>query len=197
LRAAGPEAPTLCEGWKARDLAAHVWLREHRPVTLAGSFIPALSDWSDQQFAQTKAARPFPELVDAFQAGPGRWSPYRIRPLNELANGAEYFIHCEDVRRGGPHWEPRELDPATAGWAWGQVKLFARLKLRGAPVSVVLENSDTGATLHVGRRPRVVTVAGPPAELLLWLAGRREAARVSLSGTTEALEALAGVDLRQ
>ena len=27
----GPEAPTLCEGWRTLDLAAHLVLREHRP----------------------------------------------------------------------------------------------------------------------------------------------------------------------
>ncbi len=197
LRAAGPEAPTLCEGWTARDLAAHVWLREHRPVTQAGSLIPALSDWSEVQLALAKAARPFPDLVDAFEAGPGRWSPLRIGPVNDLANGAEYFIHCEDVRRGGPQWEPRELDAATADWVWRQAKGFARVKLLRSPVSVVLENRDTGQTLRLGRHPRVVRVAGPPAELLLWVAGRGEAARVDLSGAPDDRAALAGLDLRQ
>ena len=28
----GPEAPTLCSPWRTRDLAAHLVLREHRPV---------------------------------------------------------------------------------------------------------------------------------------------------------------------
>ena len=27
----GPEAPTLCAGWTTTDLAAHLWVREHRP----------------------------------------------------------------------------------------------------------------------------------------------------------------------
>lgn len=33
LEAAGPDAPTLCEGWNARDLAAHVVVRERRART--------------------------------------------------------------------------------------------------------------------------------------------------------------------
>ena len=32
----GPQAPTLCEGWATRDLAAHLVLREHRPDAGAG-----------------------------------------------------------------------------------------------------------------------------------------------------------------
>ena len=31
LETAGPDAPTLCEGWTTRDLAAHVVVRERRP----------------------------------------------------------------------------------------------------------------------------------------------------------------------
>ncbi|WP_346995752.1 maleylpyruvate isomerase N-terminal domain-containing protein, partial [Dietzia sp. SLG310A2-38A2] len=31
MRAAGPEAPTLCAGWTTRDLAAHLVVREARP----------------------------------------------------------------------------------------------------------------------------------------------------------------------
>src|SRR5258706_5048708 len=36
LLAAGPDAPTLCEGWATRDLAAHLVLRERRPDAAAG-----------------------------------------------------------------------------------------------------------------------------------------------------------------
>ena len=38
----GPDAPTLCEGWTTRDLAAHLWVRENRLDASAGLFIPAL-----------------------------------------------------------------------------------------------------------------------------------------------------------
>ena len=31
LRDAGPEAPTLCEGWATKDLVAHMVVRERRP----------------------------------------------------------------------------------------------------------------------------------------------------------------------
>src|ERR1700743_2358756 len=32
----GPDAPTLCEGWRTGDLAAHLVLREHRPDAAVG-----------------------------------------------------------------------------------------------------------------------------------------------------------------
>ena len=31
LKDLGPNQPTLCEGWRTADLAAHLVLREHRP----------------------------------------------------------------------------------------------------------------------------------------------------------------------
>src|SRR5437764_783312 len=31
LEQLGPDAPTLCEGWATKELAAHVYVREHRP----------------------------------------------------------------------------------------------------------------------------------------------------------------------
>ena len=47
LRAAGPGAPTLCEGWTTRDLAAHLWLREHDPRVVLGLVLPDLRSRMD------------------------------------------------------------------------------------------------------------------------------------------------------
>ncbi|MDQ7993633.1 MAG: maleylpyruvate isomerase family mycothiol-dependent enzyme, partial [Propionicimonas sp.] len=66
LREADPHAPTLCEGWTVHDLAAHVWLREHEPASLAGSLLPALAGRTTERMEQVKAERPFGDLVDAF-----------------------------------------------------------------------------------------------------------------------------------
>ena len=35
----GPEAPTLCAGWTTRDLAAHLVVRESRPVAAVGIIV--------------------------------------------------------------------------------------------------------------------------------------------------------------
>ncbi|WP_309055235.1 maleylpyruvate isomerase N-terminal domain-containing protein, partial [Streptomyces sp.] len=48
LEAAGPDAPTLCEGWLTRDLAAHVVVRERRPDAAAGSLVPVLRDRAER-----------------------------------------------------------------------------------------------------------------------------------------------------
>ncbi|MDQ7993927.1 MAG: hypothetical protein AAGC63_12615, partial [Propionicimonas sp.] len=132
-----------------------------------------------------------------FAAGPGRWSPYAIPALDDLANGSEYFLHCEDVRRGVEPWQPRRLDSATAEWAWSQTRLFARLTLRRLPLSLVLENRRTGEAIRLGRSDRMVTVAGPPGEFLLWLSGRQRAARVTYYGAAEAVAEVTALDLRR
>ena len=36
MRELGPFAETACEGWKTQDLAAHLWVREHKPAALPG-----------------------------------------------------------------------------------------------------------------------------------------------------------------
>ncbi|MBR7502518.1 maleylpyruvate isomerase N-terminal domain-containing protein, partial [Mycobacterium tuberculosis] len=42
-RAAGEDAPTLCEGWTTRDLATHLVIREREPVAALGIALPAFS----------------------------------------------------------------------------------------------------------------------------------------------------------
>ncbi|WP_010474195.1 maleylpyruvate isomerase family mycothiol-dependent enzyme, partial [Streptomyces somaliensis] len=42
LEAVGPEAPTLCDGWTTRDLAAHLVVRERRPDAAAGVLLEPL-----------------------------------------------------------------------------------------------------------------------------------------------------------
>src|SRR4051812_36111592 len=46
LRATGPDAPTLCEGWTARDLAAHVVVREHAPIGALGIWARPLAGYT-------------------------------------------------------------------------------------------------------------------------------------------------------
>ena len=40
MRSVGPDAPTLCEGWTTRDLAAHLVIREYRVDAAPGILIP-------------------------------------------------------------------------------------------------------------------------------------------------------------
>ncbi|NUP74886.1 MAG: TIGR03085 family protein, partial [Sinomonas sp.] len=114
LLAAGPNAPTLCEGWTTKELAAHLYLRERSPRVGFGLAVRGLRGVSDAATARLAAKHATPEsyasLVTAFRAGPPKASPLRIPRLDEAANLAEYFVHTEDVRRATERWAPRALD---------------------------------------------------------------------------------------
>ena len=55
LLAAGPDAPTLCRGWRTRDLAAHLYLRERKAAVGLGLIIKSLSKASDKATAKLAA----------------------------------------------------------------------------------------------------------------------------------------------
>ena len=70
----GPDAPTLCDGWSTRDLAAHLVMRERRPDGALGIVVSKAAGHADKVQAQI-AAQPWDELVDQVRNGPPRWSP--------------------------------------------------------------------------------------------------------------------------
>ncbi|WMX47547.1 TIGR03085 family metal-binding protein [Streptomyces roseicoloratus] len=188
LEAAGPDAPTLCEGWRTRDLAAHVVVRERRPDAAAGSLVPALRGRLDRVQAEF-AEKPYEELIGLIRTGPPRLSPFTIKQVDEGANVVEFYVHAEDVRRAQPDWSPRELDPVFADALWSRLEKTARLAGRRAPVGLVLRRPD-GRTVVAHRGTPVVTVSGEPGELLMFLFGRQDAAKVVLDGEQQAVDRL-------
>ena len=58
LETAGPDAPTLCEGWQTRDLAAHVVVRERRPDAVGGLLIKQLTPRLDNVMEEFAAKLP-------------------------------------------------------------------------------------------------------------------------------------------
>ncbi|MDQ2883809.1 MAG: TIGR03085 family metal-binding protein [Actinomycetota bacterium] len=169
----GPDAPTLCEGWTTRDLAAHLVVREGRAAAAVGILLPPLAPLT-ARVQRSTAERPWPELVALVRNGPPWWSLMRLGPLGEKINGVEFFVHHEDVRRVGRGWERRPADPHRAEALWAVLSRLARLCYRRSPVGVVLRRPD--GTERVARRGRrSVTVVGPPEELTLHAYGRAEA----------------------
>lgn len=68
----GPDAPTLCAGWTAFHLAAHLHLRESDPVAAAGIAVPALKPTAERRMAKLMAETDFDQLVAMVAQGPGR-----------------------------------------------------------------------------------------------------------------------------
>lgn len=174
----GPDAPTLCEGWAAADLAAHLVVRERRPDALAGIVIKPLSGYTNR-IQEGVRSRPWPKLVEAVRSGPP--FPMRVNAVNELVNAVEYFVHLEDLRRAQPEWEPRSLDAGLERMLWSRVKFMARMLRGRSPVGVTLKAPGFGEVVAKPGDPHV-TVTGGPAELLLFVFGRQGAARVELEG---------------
>jgi uncharacterized protein (TIGR03085 family) len=177
----GPDQPTLCAGWTTRDLAAHLLLRERRPLAAPGIVFPPLAGYTER-VRRRLAGRPFPALVASVRRPP-RWSPVALAPIDRAANTFELFIHHEDVRRGQPEWRPRELPPGLAAALWARVRPYARLRLRRFPAPVTVDAPGHGQvrTGADGGGPPV-RLAADPGELALFLTGRQGSARVSLTG---------------
>ncbi|MFI1680196.1 TIGR03085 family metal-binding protein [Streptomyces sp. NPDC020607] len=188
LEAEGPEAPTLCEGWRARDLAAHVVVRERRADAAGGLLIKQLAPRLERVQAEF-AAKPYEELIQLIRTGPPRFSPFALKQIDELSNAVEFYIHTEDVRRARPDWTPRELDPVFADTLWSRLERSARLVGRKAPVGLVLRRPD-GQTAVAHRGAPVVTVTGEPSELLMYVYGRQDVADVELDGDKQAIATL-------
>ncbi|NUP53539.1 MAG: TIGR03085 family protein [Catenulispora sp.] len=190
LRGAGPDAPTLCEGWTCRDLAAHVVARERRVDAAGGIVIKALAHRTARVQAEF-AALPWDELLALVVAGPPRRSVFSVPGVDEVANLVEFFVHCEDVRRAQPGWEPRMLDAGVGEALWRRVSGMGRLMGRRSPVGLVVRRPD-GQSVVARKGTPVATVVGEPEELVLFLSGRQQHAVVHVEGSPEAEAAVRG-----
>ncbi|EPD57654.1 MULTISPECIES: TIGR03085 family metal-binding protein [Streptomyces] len=188
LEAEGPDAPTLCEGWQTRDLAAHVVVRERRPDAAGGILIKQLAPRLERVMAEF-ASKPYEELIQLIRTGPPRFSPFQLKQVDEMSNTVEFYVHTEDVRRAQPDWTPRELDGVFQDALWSRLERSARLMGRGTPTGLVLRRPD-GQTAVAHRGTPVVTVTGEPSELLLFSYGRQDAADVQLEGEKDAVAKL-------
>jgi uncharacterized protein (TIGR03085 family) len=112
MRNVGPDAPTLCEGWKTRDLAAHLVIREYRIDASPGILIPFFAGHTEKVQNEVAEQTEWDQLLDKVASGPPIYSPLKL--LDPVANIGEMFIHHEDVRRAQPSWTPRTLEPALA-----------------------------------------------------------------------------------
>jgi uncharacterized protein (TIGR03085 family) len=186
MREAGPDAPTLCGDWTARDLAAHLVVRERRLDAAPGIAIPALAGYTDKVQRQTAVTTDWDELLDKVASGPPVYSPFKV--LDPVANMGEMFIHHEDVRRAQPSWEPRPLDDATVKALSRPLPIMARLTLAKAPARVTLRTPQGRVLATLGRGPSVV-ITGEPQELLLFVSGR-DAVRLEFEGDPETVAAV-------
>lgn len=193
LESSGPDAPTLCDGWTTRDLAAHVVTRERRVDAAGGLFLKPLAARLERVQGEFRD-KPYEELIQLIRSGPPKFSPFSLKQVDEAANTVEFFVHTEDVRRAQSEWTPRETDPVFADALWRRLEKIARLCGRRSPAGLVLRRPN-GQTVVAHKGTPVVTVTGEASELLLFAYGRQQAARVELDGDKDAAARVMDADL--
>ncbi len=193
LRAAGPDAPTLCEGWTTRDLAAHLVARERRADSGPGLVLGPFSGWTER-VRRRYAAKDWDELVRLVETGPPLLSAFSLPGADAAANTSEHFVHCEDVRRAAPGWQPRELAPGLQDALWTMLTRRGQVMFRKSRVGVTVTTADGRHATLVDARP-AVTLTGEPAELLLYAFGRAAHARVTIDGPEDAVRIFEGTPL--
>lgn len=191
LDALGPDAPTLIEGWSARDLAAHLVLRERDFVAgpcivLAGPF-RRFAELRRKRLAQ---GREFGWLVDRVRSGPPV-GVFRLGWVRSLANLNEFFVHHEDLRRANGLGPRDDLPPELQAALWRNACRSGRYLSRRLP-DCGLQLAWPGPDYRLAVRTGDLTarLSGPPGELLLYLFGRQGAAKVEVTGPLEAVAAV-------
>ena len=186
----GPDAPTLCDGWLTRDMAAHVYVRERRPDAALGVLpLGPLSAYTDRVMASALRTIGYDEILRRMRHVPPH---LRIGPMDAAINTVEYFVHTEDVRR--PNGMPaRDLPDDFERTIWRRLSKQARLSFRRVNASVTLVPT-VGDPVTFGSGERL-EVHGRPSELMLLAFNRKDAAKVDLMGSTSAVEKLQSATL--
>ena len=206
LSAVGPLARTACGDWTAFDLAAHLVSAERLSVltfVLRSLAVRGVSGSTASRAAYSAVARPeavemvmrcerrhgFETLIDRLR----RPSPrLLLRPQVAPVTLFEFWMHHDDL--AGPNGLVHAV-PATLA---GGIPFLLRYQVKQLPagVRVTVRTSDGNHTWSVGPKSGPeVTLDGPAADLVRWLAGRRPLAEIRMAGPdakVRALRAFAG-----
>ena len=183
-RSAGPDAPTLCEGWTVRDLLAHLVVRESLRVdATAGIMVPRLAAHGERVRLDV-AARDWETLLDTVASGPAWYSPFAL--IDRSANLVEMFVHAEDITRAQPDYQPRTISRGLRKALARPMRALGSVALKKTEGDVSLVTPQGETVARGGRGGEPVTVTGEIEELLLFAFGR-EPANVTLDGTASAL----------
>lgn len=174
---AGPDAPTLCEGWTVKDLVVHLLVRE-RPWLRVGA-------------AKGLAEQPLEKLVGQLRTPPLLLAA--VDPLDRAMNTVEMFVHHEDIRRAQPSWDPRSLAPEDETALLRGLGLVGRLLVLRAGVPVVAATGGRRLTLRRGTEPAVIS--GPVSEVTLFLFGRAATRGLAFDGPSARVETLRSANL--
>lgn len=182
----GPLAPTLCEGWQAQDLAAHLWIRERKPSALPGIGLERFSDATARIQVESLHTNGFHKLVEDLRKpfGLGWLAPVTL---------TEYAVHHIDLSRANDL--DVEFSDADERKLWTTTSMLLRaLGKRFGGRLVVTPTVGRSLTIGSGNRP--VHLQGAPSELLYFASGRVDDAYVGATGEPEAISQVREAALR-
>lgn len=175
------EAPSLCAGWRVRDVAAHLTQAHMRPAGAVVALVRARGDMDRMihDAAVRQARLPVDELPRRLRAMVG--SRRKVLGLTELEPLIDVLLHGQDIAVPLGRSRPLPVEAAAAAatrvWATGQ-PWHARKRMAGLRFTA----TDTDWSVGEG-----LEVRGPVAALLMALT-RRPAGLGGLTG--EGLEEL-------
>ena len=187
----GADVPTLLNGWTAKDLAAHIVLRERDLIAGPCLVLPG----QFQQFAERRRARlaertTFEWLVARIRSGPPLGF-FRVGWVRSVPNLNEFYVHHEDLRRANGLGPRDTLPPALEAALWRNVRQGSRyLSRRLRESGLELAWAGTSEAMTVREAEPTARLSGPPGELLLYIFGRKEVAHVEVTGPAEAVAAV-------
>jgi uncharacterized protein (TIGR03085 family) len=189
----GAAAPTLIAGWTARDLAAHLVLRERDLVAAPCLVLPGpFQRFAEGRRVELAQRNEFAWLVDRIRSGPPPGF-FRIGWVRSFPSLNEFFVHHEDVRRANGLGPRDDLAVTLEEALWRNVRRGSRyLSRRSRAVGLEIERAGTGEVIPVRKGEATVRLRGAPGELLLYLFGRQDAAQVEINGTEEAAALVRG-----
>lgn len=191
-------AETLCAGWDAGDIAAHLIVREREPWTGPGLVLGGpFASLTDARRRAWKA-RGRGVLLATLRAGPP-W-PLTMGPLAQT-QVVEDWIHEQDVRRGSAGLTTPDPDADLSAVLFHAAGRFASRTL-AVDGDVVVDLTDGDRSVRLRTRARLplalrtsaqpdVTIAGPSGELLLYAVGRA-GAQVTITGDDAARTLIVG-----
>lgn len=167
LTAAQWDHPTLCAGWRVRDVAAHViaapqltWGELARLLPQVWRGYNGLTLWDGRR----RGSAPVADILAQWE----RWTPVRRGPavVTHRENLIDILVHTQDILRPlGIAYEPPAAAPGVAARACEAVA--GLLGARRAVGGVRMVASDTDFDRGAGP-----LVEGPVVELLMLRAGR-------------------------
>ena len=168
------QASTLCAGWTVEDLAAHLIVREGL-IAPIGLVIPQLHKIHENRIEKMKA-KGQAEIIRRLQRYP--WY------IPAVANTGEFYVHNEDLLRGGLQMTRPEPNKAAQAILWGSLSGLVKIKkgLVKDLGNVMIENSQTAEVLTIrnSKNQEDTTITGLASEVLMYFYGRRAAAKVKV-----------------